>query len=223
MDWKFAQALAEARSAKQARAASREARGAAQALYGYYLMQTGRPAEALVEYQIGERAYPSFPTLHHHLGHPYFVWRRFDEALKYYQDSIDLEPRHVFGYYWKGRVYEETTNYLAAIQEFERSDLLAGRNETNTRAFYSTLRDAIQPGGAGYWNKRLELALKDSTQDLYYIATLYARLGDKPTAYKWLKQACEKKAFNEGPLFDLCWDRNDTNFLAIVSSIGLLQ
>ncbi len=115
---------------------------------------------------------------------------------------------------------------MEAIQELETRDLLMGLDSSQTHKFYDALREAVRQDAdpaRGYWQKRLALALKVSHQDLYYIATLYAHLGDKTNAYAYLKNACERKAFDQGLLFDLCWDHSDPQFRAIARDIGLLN
>ena len=57
---------------------------------------------------------------------------------------------------------------------------------------------------------------------LYDIATIYARLGNRPLAYEYLEKACERKAFTQGLMFDLCWDHNDEQFKAIARRIGIM-
>jgi hypothetical protein len=86
----------------------------------------------------------------------------------------------------------------------------------------AVLQDPEHPAQA-YWGKRLELARKHSTDAEYYyeIATLYSHLGDTNNAYDYLKKACEKHAFSQGPLFDPCWDKSDTNFQAIVRGLSV--
>jgi serine/threonine protein kinase len=224
MDWRFRDALNEARLSTQLPAASKEGASMAHLAYGFMLLQTGNPAEALREYQVAEQVDPSRPGAHFVLGNPYFVWRRFDEALKYYQDAINLEPRLFTAYLMKGRVFEAKGDFDSAINEFEQSALLGGENEAATRLYYNTLREAVQKGGAkGYWEKCLELALKTTPPAPYRIATLYASLDNKETAYAWLRKACEKKAFDQDLLVDLCWDHNDPEFQKIARGIGLLQ
>jgi tetratricopeptide (TPR) repeat protein len=222
-DWRFSEALAEAHSATSMREISNNGQGFAHQIYGFLLIESGKPDEALKEYEKAENMNGGDPLVQHHLGHPYFVKRNFDEALKHYQASIDLQPGWFTGHYWIGRVFEEKGDYLAAISEFETRDNLAGENKDRTTRFYDDLRDAVrQDPKSGYWKRRLDHALKDSPQDLYYIATLYARLADRENAYEYLKNACKHRAFYEGLLFDLCWDHSDQRFQAIVRGIGLL-
>jgi serine/threonine protein kinase len=224
MDWHFRDAQNEARLSTQLPAASKEGVPQAHLTYGFQLLQTGNPSDALREYQAAEQADPSRPGAHFCIGLPYFVWRRFDEALKYFQDAIDLEPRLFPAYLMRGQVFEAKGDFISAINEFEQHALIGGENEAATRLYYNTLREAVRKGGAkGYWEKSLELALKTTPQDVYRIATLYASLGDKNTAYAWLRKACEKKAFDQDLMVDLCWDHNDPEFQKIARGIGLLQ
>jgi tetratricopeptide (TPR) repeat protein len=224
IDWQFPEALEEAHLATQKRAASKEGKAAAHNGYGYLLLQSGKPDEALEQYRLAEEKSPSGAMMQHHLGHPYFVKRDFAQALKHYRESLRLAPAQGNAHYFIGRVYEEQTNFVAAIQEFEERERLDGEYNAERKAFYDELREAIRLGGAeGYWRKRLDIALGKSQPDLYYIATLYARLGEKDKAYAYLKEACEKRAFDKGLMFDLCWDHNDEQFKAIARGIRLLQ
>src|ERR1700730_14277317 len=61
LDWDFRGALADARMGTHMRAASKDGRAASHGLYAWYLSESGKPAEALVEYRIGERLNPSDP------------------------------------------------------------------------------------------------------------------------------------------------------------------
>src|SRR5439155_15089693 len=116
------------------------------------------------------------------------------------------------------------TNLALATKEFEIAEQLAGSYDSERKAFYDGLRAAVELGGPkAYWTKRLEFALKEPEQDLYEIATLYARLGDKTNAYDFLNRACEKKSFDQGLMFDLCWDHNDPQLQALARRIGLLR
>ena len=111
-----------------------------------------------------------------------------------------------------------------AIREFEKLDRLYERNEADTKRFYDGLRAAVQEGGAaGYWQKRLDEALKEPSPDLYYIASMYAHRGEMDKAYEYLEKAFERHYCLENLLFDLCWDRNDEWFKSFARRIGLMH
>jgi tetratricopeptide (TPR) repeat protein len=223
MDWRFAEALVEDRAALRERAASEEGRAVAHNVHGWHLVETGHPDEAQAEYLRAKALYPTSPVVLHHLGNPYFARKQFPEALEYYQKSVRLEPRHILGHRNIIRVYEATGNFLGAIHEYEEISRLNGQDPT-TNALFQEFREAVARDPVhGYWAKQLDLALRNPQQNLYGIATFYAQLGDTTNAYAFLRKACEKHAFSQGPLSDPCWDKTDTNFQAIVRGIGLWQ
>ncbi len=227
IDWRFSEALKTARKSVEARAYTRLAKSRAHLGYGFQLLQTGNPQAALAQYEIAEeigaKLALSDPVLEHHLGHPHLAQRNFAEALKHYNRSVELEPRHSAPYYWKARTYDEMEEFEKAIEqyaEYERQASL-GREETEIKQRADQLREAARAGREAYWRKRLEMALKDGK--VYDIATTYARLGDKKNAYEYLERACERQAFTQGLMFDLCWDHNDEHFKRIAKGIGIIQ
>jgi tetratricopeptide (TPR) repeat protein len=223
-DWQFPAALEEARQSVLKREVGKAGLNNTHCIYGFYLLQSGRPDEALEEYERAEKADGADPYTQNQLGHPYFVKGDLREAMKHYEAVLDLSGSFWQAHLFRGMVFEEQKDFLAAIEEFEKADLGRGMDQAKTAHFYTELRQAFNGGEErGYWKKRLELALEASPQDEYYIATLYARLGPKSKAYDWLRQACDHKAFREGLLFDRCWDHNDKEFQATVRSIGLLK
>jgi len=222
--WRFQNALKEAHDAVQKHEISQGGLHFAHAIYAFYLIQSGQPVEALKEYQRAEDKDGADPFVQNQLGHPYFVLGKLDEAMKHYEEALRFQSTFFQAHRFKGFVFEQKKSFPAAIDEFEAAALGQGRSAQSTTNFYNTLRKAVRQGGErGYWEKRLELALDDPSKDRYYIATLYARLEDKPKAYFWLRQACEHKSFSEGLLFDLCWDHNDPEFQAIARGIGLMR
>ena len=115
-------------------------------------------------------------------------------------------------------------DFAKAILAFEKCDLLGDDDPAKSKRFYDDLRSALREGGAeGYWRKRLELELEKTSPDLYYVATLYARLGEKDNAYENLAKAFQKNHFAGGLMVDVCWDRNDERFKALARRVGLMQ
>jgi len=223
-DGKYGEALAEAKRATQSHAVCKEGRAWAYVAHAFFLQNTGDADAALAQYRLAEKLYPAEPTIQDHLGHPYFMRSNLVEAQKHYQKSLELQPNHVNGIYWLGRTYEDMEKFDKAIREFEKLDRLYERNEADTKRFYDGLRAAVQEGGAaGYWQKRLDEALKEPSPDLYYIASMYAHRGEMDKAYEYLEKAFERHYCLEHLLFDLCWDRNDEWFKSFARRIGLMQ
>jgi serine/threonine protein kinase len=223
-DWKFQEALEDARRATQKREIWNDGVEYAHTIYGYYSLLSGQPDVALKEYQAAERLSAADAPVQHQLGHPYFVKGDLKEALEHYQASLKLKSDWGPGHHFSGLVFEERKDFLSAIKEFELSDRdFSNRTPEQTQRYFQSLRDAWLNGGEKrYWEKRLYLAMKDSPQDRYYIATLLARLSRRPEAYAWLRDACKHHAIGD-VMFDRCWDHNDPEFQRIVRNIGLVR
>jgi hypothetical protein len=61
---------------------------------------------------------------------------------------------------------------------------------------------------------------------LFYLATLYAGLGEKDAAFKWLEQALQERAYRMvylkiDPTFDSL--RSDPRFAGLLQRIGLAK
>jgi len=228
LDGHLREALAESRLALNAPTGSKEGRGWVHAFYGFFLVASGYPEEALREFQIAKQIFPTDPVIEHFLGHPYRFQRKFDLALEHYQRSIDLNESFYLGHRAKARTLEETGEFEKAIDEHEISDLIGGEDEEKVKAFYNALRDAyrqgLQEGGAQegarrYLEKKLERAMSESPPDTLYAATLLAHLGHVPESYECLEKAVQQGCVL-GFWFEVCWDSNDPHYRALAEKVG---
>jgi tetratricopeptide (TPR) repeat protein len=186
----------------------------------------GRCDEALAMLDRGLQIDPTRQLLTRMKGHAYFVRRQFPQALEFYLEAIRREPLFPNSPVWAARSYLAMTNYPAAIEEFERHDVLLGRTPAETKQQYAALRQALDEGGArGYWLKQLELTqkLRQSEEYPYEYAQLYARLGDKDQALTFLEKAYEKHDELIYLIFDEFWDpwRDEPRFEAVRQKVGL--
>ncbi len=104
IDWQFREALAEGHLATQLRARCKSGRTWAHGAYGFYLQGTGNPSAAFEQYKLAEKFSPSDPIIQDHLGQAYFEKRDFKQARKYYQKSLDMEPRQGGAHYFMAKV-----------------------------------------------------------------------------------------------------------------------
>lgn len=221
-DFQFGAALADAKQGTKLRADSREGAAYARLAYGFFLMNMGHAAEAEHQFVLGQRLLPSDPVFHVKLAETLLMRRRFEEALAHCKDALKLAPGHLLGYYWRGRIYEEMGEFEKAIQDFADYERLAKVDEGEVKARYEALRRAVAQGREAYWQKRLEQVQKEPAPNSYDLATLYAHLGNTNQAYAYLELAFKEHAFDGGPMFDLCWNHNDPNFIKIVKHYGMM-
>jgi serine/threonine protein kinase len=220
---RFEEARAVAYRASKARAGSRIGEACAHSYYGWILLQSGKPDQALAEFQIAEKLHPESAVVYQLLGHPYKVKRQFKEALAEYRESLKYEDRQGQAHYLIGDVYLEQTNFIAALQEYAAGDEAQGSFNDQRKKYYDALREAIVNDPVqGYWRQQLSLAEHDPHSDAYTLASLYARLG-KDRAYDFLESALKQRPFNAEVMFDLAWNLADPRFISLVKRYGLVE
>jgi protein kinase-like protein len=221
LDGNWREAITQARLATQMPIGSgKDGVAMVHGVYGWYLLHVGETAAALREFQIADRARLADPIIQVHLGQPYLVWRKFDQALAYYSNSVAIEPRQYWAYACIGEVYEEMEDFEKAIWAFQKADIEGGLKDSK-EVYYEELRNALKQGGKeGYLRKRLETCTHLAPADLYGVAIYHAKLGETNLAYEYLGKACDDGRI-DGLWLDLCWDHTDPRFQAVASKLRL--
>ncbi len=129
----------------------------------------------------------------------YFQLRDFDRLVEASRRGIALNPNEWFEHFYLGAGYEGTGKQLESIAEYQKAVELSGGDQDATAAL------AHAYAGVGR-RAETEKMLRDLEQKSgkvyvspYLIATLYAALGDKDTAFKFLEKAYQEKSL------DLSW------------------
>jgi serine/threonine protein kinase len=227
MEWKFDDAIREVRLAIKINPRFVRAHG----LYAYYMMCVYADAEtALKEYRIAERLDPSDETIQSVLGQPYFLERKYNEAIKQYSKALQLEPRALGTYFDLFQAFDAAGQYDKALESDEQFVLAGGVGNVDTNkviAWYQLLRKALrEQGPRGVWETRLNDTHHDPTpRDTYWMAVCHARLGDTNEVMLYLNRAYEEH--NGGMVnlhYDQYWDpyRGDPRFQELLKKVGLL-
>ena len=220
-DWKFDEAIEEAALAKKINPNFVRAHG----LNAWYLeLAHGDAVAALREYRIAEQLDSSDAIIQCVLGGPYYLERKYDQAIEQYQRAVKLEPRGAFARENLAAAYEANKQYDEAIDEYEQFDLLSGADPAQTRAWYQKMRTALhEKGPRGWWQAQLDGARLDPHADPYWLARLNGRLGNINEIFSFLNQAYKE---HDGSMIllleDDCWDpfRADQRFQELLKTVG---
>jgi DNA-binding winged helix-turn-helix (wHTH) protein/TolB-like protein/Tfp pilus assembly protein PilF len=198
----------------------------AHSLYGYSLQSRGLADEAVIEERRAHDIDPVWSIANNDVAVALYLARRYDEAIKYAQDAIKLNP-----------------NSPRMLNVIGHSYLEKGLPQDATLAFQQALN--VQPGyarakaGLGYTYARLgkrkealeiinqiKADQRDSTEKPHFIAAIYAALGEPKQALSWLDQAYEDHnprmwQFKLDPRFDSL--RSDERFQAFLRRLNLSQ
>ena len=195
-------ALAKAGLDRDREAAEREFRRAielnpryANAHYFYALQSLaprGELDEAIAEMNKALELDPMSLIINVNLGRMYFWKRQYDRAVEQCRKTLEIDPLFPLAHERLARIYEKQGKYEAAVEElrFPYSSEWTAERRASLRRAYATA------GPKGYWQAKLELLKEDAKHQTYVpsadFAVIYANLGDKESAFRWLRKAIEE-------------------------------
>ncbi len=195
-------------------------------LYSHLLLAMGRNQESLKESELYVRLDPVSPAAYDHLGFHYAADGQFELAIAAYRKTQLLDPTWESSHQWLGDAYRHQGMSQEALVEYERAMAL----DKTSPKFVRTLRKAFElEGWNGYWEKTLSSQLEKARHEYVSrssIAILYARLGDKENAFRYLDKAY---ANHDDALTLIKADREldllhaDPRYVALLQKMGLPQ
>ncbi len=153
-----------------------------------------------------------------HLAH------RFDEAIKYYQSALELDPEFTWAHMYLAQALEQKGDYKQAVHEFENTIKLTG----GSNCVLAMKAHAYAVAGDKTSARQILHGLKSSSNrkcmPSYDIAATHAALGESRQMAFWLQRACTErnmKVFTlmQDPRFDQL--RHHSEFKQVVDQVGL--
>lgn len=197
----------------------------APAHYGYsnLLALTGRFREAITESEISKDLDPFSPLTSLNYCRIFYYAEDYDRASVCFEKMVKEQPDFINGQYVLGLVYLRRGMYQDATMIFEK--LYAADKSSAGAALGYTYGVTGRRADALKVLSEME-ALKSDTVYIspQEFAIIYLGLGDKETAFAWLKKAADEHfaplAFiGVDPLFEDV--RSDPRFIALVRSLNL--
>jgi eukaryotic-like serine/threonine-protein kinase len=193
--------------------------------YGEFLTITGRSAEGEREIRKAQELDPLSLIISNDLATNHFLARRYPEAIKQYQRTLELEPNFPLSHVLLGASLVESGRYDEALVHLKKgaelddfADFLAFLGYGQARA--GNLTEA----------KKVVELLKERSATKYVspvdFAVLHIALKDYDEAFKWLDRAVTEHAdwlvyLEVEPVFDPL--RDDARFKALLKKINFPQ
>ena len=190
--------------------------------YSSYLVAMGRFDEAIAEATRAQELEPLSFISNSHIGWILYFAGRYDEAIEHCKKLLDVDPNFFPARRYLGLVYEQKGMYKEAIAEFQQASKISG-----SPLMMSLLAHAYAVSGNKAEAERLLVQLGQQKQRYvspYTVATIYAGLGKKDEAFKWLEKAFDERDIwlmnlRVDPLFKGL--RSDHRFSDLLTRIGL--
>ncbi|HUU18872.1 MAG TPA: protein kinase [Sedimentisphaerales bacterium] len=154
------------------------------AQYSYYLLLFGRTDEALAELRRVQEVDPLVPLWPAWQGWQYWWAGQYEEAINEARKSLELDSDFVVGLYVLGNAYAAKGMYEEAIKAHQRAGVLSRDWKSGLGLTYALAgrRDEARLVLA-------ELEADSTTWDTWFMAQIYAVLGEKDEAFRWLEAA----------------------------------
>jgi TolB-like protein/DNA-binding winged helix-turn-helix (wHTH) protein/Flp pilus assembly protein TadD len=195
----------------------------ARAYHALYLAWKQRPHEALAEITKSRELNPgsSFASTESAV---YFQLRDYPGLTEASRKGVDSDPNEWLEHYFLGVGYEGSGRRAEAIPEYQKAIQISDGDPDPTAALAHAYAVIGRTTEAEQMLRALEAKSKDSYISPYLIATIYAGLGQKATAFKFLEEAFRERCLDAvwylktDPRIDNL--RSDPQFPLLLQRIG---
>jgi TolB-like protein/DNA-binding winged helix-turn-helix (wHTH) protein/Flp pilus assembly protein TadD len=192
--------------------------------YGDYLSVVGRHEEALDEAKRAFELDPLSAMINTWLGLRYYDARRYDEAIEQGRKVLEFDPSFAAAHLLLGQAYVQKGLHAQAISELQSATSLSGDSPLYMAQVGVAYAAAGKNAEALRVSDQLQKVARRSYVSSYGLAQIYAALGDKQHAMKWLQSAYDERAvwmqyLKVDPVLDSV--RSQPRFQDLVRQMGL--
>ena len=190
------------------------------------LVPMGRLDRALEEMQLAQSLDPVSSIVARDLAVILAYRRDYEAALEQCDHTIELNPHFSPAYWVLGVIQEQRQELDEAVAAFQRAIDLSPQSPRMHAALGRTLALSGKRSLAVRALQKLEAMAKQRYLSPFEFAVVRFALGQTDLGFRWLKKACEHRAFDVlalkvDPRFDALKD--DARFAAVLRDIGLSQ
>jgi TolB-like protein/DNA-binding winged helix-turn-helix (wHTH) protein/Tfp pilus assembly protein PilF len=159
-----------------------------------YLMSMGRTSESIAEMNRAHDLDPLSISTNFSLGWRLYMAREYDQAIEQLRNTIDMDPDFVLPHLVLGQAYEQKKMYDQAITELRRA---ADISQSSPPAVAALARTYAVSGRTTEARKLLDQLMEQSKKRYvspFYMAIVYAGLGENDQALDWIEKAYKDRS-----------------------------
>jgi TolB-like protein/DNA-binding winged helix-turn-helix (wHTH) protein/Flp pilus assembly protein TadD len=162
--------------------------------YSLYLMAMGRARESLEQINLARQLDPLSLSINFSLGWRLYMARHYDQAIEQLRNTLEMDPNFALAHLVLGETYEQKGDFLHAIEQMQK----ATANSPNTPLMEAGLGHAYgaakrTPEARAVLGQLMEQSKKQYVAP-FYIAIVYAGLGENERSMDWLEKAYEDRS-----------------------------
>jgi TolB-like protein/DNA-binding winged helix-turn-helix (wHTH) protein/Tfp pilus assembly protein PilF len=159
-----------------------------------YLMSMGRTSESIAEMNRAHDLDPLSISMNFSLGWRLYMAREYDQAIEQLRNTIDMDPDFVLPHLVLGQAYEQKKAYDQAITELRRA---ADLSQSSPPSVAALARTYALSGRTTEARKLLDQLMEQSKKRYvspFYVAIVYAGLGENDQALDWIEKAYKDRS-----------------------------
>lgn len=129
----------------------------------------------------------------------YLLLRDYPSLIEASRKGVTSDPNEWLEHHFLGVGYEGSGRRAEAIPEYRKAVEMSGGDQDAAAALAHAYSMSGRRSEAEEILRDLQRKSKDGYVSPYMIATIYAALGDKDTAFEWLEKACRERSL------DIAW------------------
>jgi Tfp pilus assembly protein PilF len=162
--------------------------------YGWYLLGIGAHDRALAELECARDIDPLSLIINTTLGIAFLSRRQYDRAIGYFRNVIDIDPHFAESHHCLGVAYAHQARTEEAVAELQQAIRLSGGSPlfSGSLGYIHAIRGNRAEAHRAL--DKLREQAKHRYVSPYYLARVYAGLGEKDSAFTWLERACQARS-----------------------------
>jgi TolB-like protein/DNA-binding winged helix-turn-helix (wHTH) protein/Flp pilus assembly protein TadD len=157
--------------------------------YSYYLSAMGRFPEALEEARKAQQIDPLSLSINTTLAGRYRDLRQYDQAIDLNRRTLEMDPNFVPAHIALGATFEDQGIWAQAVSEYQKAVDLSKNSPTSLASLGSAYGHSGNRNGAHKVIASLRDASKRHYVSAFDMATIFAGIGDRDSAFHWLDKA----------------------------------
>jgi TolB-like protein/DNA-binding SARP family transcriptional activator/Tfp pilus assembly protein PilF len=187
----------------------------------FYFLAIGRPADAVTEARHAQALDPLSLIINARVGFMLVMAHRFDDAIVAERHTLELDSTYAPAYWSLGDAYAFEHRFDVADSEFTRARAYSGLALGDIGFAYGLAGDR---GAARQFLRQMNERSRTTYVDPYDRALVFAGLGDRDSALRWLEVGWQQRSsqliwLRSEPMLDGL--RADKRFDELVRKVGL--
>jgi TolB-like protein/DNA-binding winged helix-turn-helix (wHTH) protein/Tfp pilus assembly protein PilF len=159
--------------------------------YSLYLIAMGRAQESVEQINLARQLDPLSLSINFSLGWRLYMARHYEQAIQQLRNTLEMDPNFALAHLVLGETFEQQGDYSQAIAQLQKATSISPNSPLMLAGLGHAYGVAKRPAEA---RVLLNLLLEQSKKQYvapFYVALVYAGLGENDNAIDWLGKAYE--------------------------------